>query len=302
VSSLLPALLSLLAVASGAGPSHASFADSLFAHGYLPEAGREYRKAVALDDTLPAAVEARYLHRIGLGLAARGQTDEAVSAFNSAAALDSGIASSSALAAAGVLASRRRWAQARMTVSAATPRSLGSADRARLLRATAWLALMQGDAAVAAPALGSLGMTDMAESTRLALEPAGRRSPATAMVMSSLVPGLGETHAGRPVTGLLSLAVNCASAAGVYWAVRSGDPVSAGLVFTALFLRFYDGSRRNAAHYATMRNHQLTEERLAAIARKCVAEPVWFGDDDSLVRKELDRAENAEALVEERSR
>ena len=90
------------------------------------------------------------------------------------------------------------------------------------------------------------------------------------------MPGSGEIYAGKPLAGLLGLTVVGISAAGVYYAAESDDWVTAAVVFTLFFLRFYNGSRRNATDFAEEFNEasmRLAVDRLVARAK---LEPRWF--------------------------
>jgi tetratricopeptide (TPR) repeat protein len=73
-----------------------------------------------------------------------------------------------------------------------------------------------------------------------------RKSPETALVLSTLVPGLGQIYAGRWLAGLDALALNAGLA---YWVVSdlAGNRYTSGaLVLFFLFRRYFSGNRMQA--------------------------------------------------------
>jgi hypothetical protein len=103
------------------------------------------------------------------------------------------------------------------------------------------------------------------------------RDPTLAIILSSFVPGAGEIYAGRPLYGLASLLVTGSTAAGVWLLARDDDWVSAAVLFSLVFLRFYDGSRRNAGDYAEEFNLAVRRRELDRLALAERLEPDWFG-------------------------
>ncbi|MCX7030301.1 MAG: tetratricopeptide repeat protein [Spirochaetes bacterium] len=86
---------------------------------------------------------------------------------------------------------------------------------------------------------------------------APRRSPRTARLLSTLLPGLGQVYAGDALDGLNSLLVNGASVALIVGAILAERYAEAGLVFSYLFQRYYAGGRSNADKLAIERNEQI---------------------------------------------
>ena len=109
-----------------------------------------------------------------------------------------------------------------------------------------------------------------------------RRSPTMAAVLSSFIPGSGEVYAGRPATGLLAFVVTAGSLVWAVTAARNDDWVSASVIVSTLFWRFYNGSRANAVAFADEFNAASRRRRIAALSGR-LAGPEWFRDSDSLL-------------------
>ena len=99
---------------------------------------------------------------------------------------------------------------------------------------------------------------------------AQRRSPGTARLLSTLLPGLGQVYAGNLPDGVHSLFVTSASAALVVAALLIKDYAEAALAFTYLFQRYYAEGRSNAEQQAASHNAEINRsiavELLAATA------------------------------------
>lgn len=232
-------------------------------HAGTADAGRVRLKLAfsyaASDETEPAAAELRRLAMEGDWPAGPAPTPF-------------GPAATSALA--GLFARQGRFERARLELdglAAHLPASFLPAFHRQL----AWLELNCGLLTAAASRYERSDRADLAQ--RLAIAPA-RRSPELAIGLSAFLPGAGEIYAGRTADGLLSLLVTGASAAGTWYAARSGDWVSAGLVFTALFLRFYNGARANAADRA----EDFNRAALRRYVMELDAEPDWFGPAEAV--------------------
>jgi hypothetical protein len=245
-----------------------STGDRLYELGLFGDAATEYLRE------LHAGVADSELVRIKLGfsLAAAGETERAAAELRMAVEGGGGtVAALSALA--GMFAGQGRYERARgelADLAAFVPEHGRNAIGLRL----AWLELLCSDLPAARLRYIAFGRPDLA--ARLERSPP-RRSPELAIALSSLLPGAGEFYAGRAGRGLLSLVVTGAGAAGTWYAARSGDWVSAGIVFSIFFLRFYQGSRANAADQVDAFNRAALENYVARLAADADAEPDWFG-------------------------
>jgi TM2 domain-containing membrane protein YozV len=111
---------------------------------------------------------------------------------------------------------------------------------------------------------------------------APHRSPTLAAVLSSFVPGSGEVYAGHAGTGLLAFAVTAGSLAWAVVAAKNDDWVSASVIVSTLFWRFYNGSRANAVAFADEHNAAVRRRHITDLIQN-IAEPDWFGGADSLL-------------------
>jgi tetratricopeptide (TPR) repeat protein len=80
------------------------------------------------------------------------------------------------------------------------------------------------------------------------------KSPKTAAVLSTIVPGLGLVYVGRPLEGLLSLALTSGSAAYGVLHILGGLPVTGVVTGGGMLLRFYAGGIRLAQQRAIEEN------------------------------------------------
>jgi len=255
--------------------------DSLFHHGFYPAAAAEYRRA-SFASSLPddsagserRGVAALAALRLGLSLGAAGDLDGASAALHHAADADPKLAEDAGMALAGFHARQGRFADARLELSDLILFTRDSTRRAALLSTAAWLDLSDADVVAAAAAYEQSERHSQAAAVRK-LEHGHGRSATAAMLLSSFVPGAGEIYAGRPASGLLNLLMSGGSAAGVYWAAKSDDWVTAGIIASTLFLRFYNGSRQNAATFAREFNQRLMRRRADEL-RAGISEPDWF--------------------------
>jgi TM2 domain-containing membrane protein YozV len=111
---------------------------------------------------------------------------------------------------------------------------------------------------------------DVREKIRAALSPervGGLRSTTLARMLSVIVPGLGQTYAGRPLEGFVSLAINAGLGTWLVFLVAAGDWSDAFAVVNFLFIRFYLGNLSNAEKYTEELNERLNGE----IARDVIA-------------------------------
>jgi len=105
-------------------------------------------------------------------------------------------------------------------------------------------------------------------------KPLRLKNPRTARLLS-LVPGLGEAYAGRPVFGLWAFAVNAGDTYLIVNALLGAHYLDAFLVYTFLWQRFYSGSMANADRFA----HQYNERKIAEALDPIREE---FGENEAL--------------------
>ena len=86
------------------------------------------------------------------------------------------------------------------------------------------------------------------------------KNPRTARLLS-LLPGLGETYAGRPLFGLWAFLVNTGDTYLIVNAILQKHYLDAILVYTFLWQRFYAGSMANADRFA----REYNERKIAAV-------------------------------------
>ncbi len=88
------------------------------------------------------------------------------------------------------------------------------------------------------------------------------KSERLAPLLSAFIPGLGEIYSGKYRSGLLSFLVNSLCGYGIYYSLKEGRKMDAILIFSFLFLRFYQGSIQNAAEAAWEYNENYLNNRL----------------------------------------
>jgi TM2 domain-containing membrane protein YozV len=269
--------------------SEMSLGDSLLKHGFNAEAGQEFRRSLWLADSDNASAAGAHL-RFGLSLAAESQLPAAAEELRTAGRIDPELAKPAQTALAGYYARAGRYDLAAFELSDLLVFTRDSACRASLESATGWLRLQEGDIASAAKSYELAGISGSAGVLRASSE-GPRRSPTLAAVLSSFVPGSGETYAGRPGTGLLAFAVTAGSLAWTVVAAKSDDWVSASVIVGVLFWRFYNGSRANAVAFADDFNSASRRRRIARLAAELLAlsdrghggQPDWFSGADSVL-------------------
>jgi tetratricopeptide (TPR) repeat protein len=270
-------LLPLLFLSVGCALASGSAADLLFERGLYADAATEYQRNLFLGSKNPAIDQLK----LGLSLGAAHEVDRAADALRTAAERYPEQTDAAGRALAGLFTDRADIDRARLELMDLLIFTRNSVRRARLNADLGWLELQQDNYAGARKDYLKAGMTR----TAAALDHIDRlphRSPTTAMVLSSFVPGTGEIYSGRVGSGLLSLLVTGASAAGVYYATRSDDWVTAAVVFSVLFLRFYNGSRQNAADYAEQFNRTHRRDYVAGLDILHGIEPNWFEEAELL--------------------
>ncbi len=100
------------------------------------------------------------------------------------------------------------------------------------------------------------------------------KNPKTARLLS-IIPGLGEAYAGRPLFGLWALAVNAGDTYLIINAILKQRYVDALLVYTFLWQRFYAGSMANADRFASDWNERAYKDALDPIRER-------FGEREAL--------------------
>ncbi|MFO7638970.1 MAG: hypothetical protein R6X14_06715 [bacterium] len=246
--------------------------DRLYEAGLAEAAATEYLRELHAGTANPGQVRLK----LAFSHAAAGESEPAAVELRELALDDTCIGPAAALALAGLFAGQGRFERARLELDGLAAH-LPVGFLPEFNRHLAWLELNCGLRTTAATRYKSSDRTNLAE--RLALPPA-RRSPELAIGLSAFLPGAGEIYAGRTADGLLSLLVTGTSAAGTFYAARSGDWVSAGLVFSMFFLRFYSGARSNAAARAEDFNRAALRQYIARFD----AAPDWFERAEDLAK------------------
>jgi TM2 domain-containing membrane protein YozV len=258
--------------------------DSLLKHGFNAEATQEYRRSLWLADSSDTSTGLAHL-RLGLSLAAGNQMFPAAEELRASGRIAPDLAEPAQTALAGYYARMQRYDLASFELSDLLVFTRDSTRRANLNSAIGWLRIQEGDVASAASSYDLAGRADVAGALRFA-EVAPYRSPSLAAVLSSFIPGSGEIYAGRPGTGLLAFAVTAGSLVWTIVAVKSDDWVSASVIVSTLFWRFYNGSRTNAVAFADEYNSEARRRRIAVLSAQ-LAEPNWFRATDSILGDSL---------------
>jgi TM2 domain-containing membrane protein YozV len=257
-----------------------SLGDSLLRHGFSIEAVQEFRRSLRLVDSTGTAAGLAHL-KLGLSLAADNQVFAAAEELRAAGRITPDLAEPAQTALAGYYAHRKRYDLASFEISDLLVFTRDSVRRTSLNSTIGWLRLQEGDVSSAVNSYDLAGRRDVASTLRFAKE-APHRSPTLAAVLSSFVPGSGEAYAGRPGTGLLSFAVTAGSLVWAVVAAKSDDWVSASVIVSTLFWRFYNGSRANAVAFADEYNSAARHRRIARLSAQ-LTEPDWFRATDSLL-------------------
>lgn len=254
--------------------------DSLLKRGFNVEAGQEFRRSLWLADSDDTSAGLAHF-KLGLSLAATGQSQAAAQELSTAGRLSADLAEPAQTSMAGYYAHWKRYDLAAFELSDLLVFTRDSSRRAALNSAVGWLRLQEGDVVSAASSYDLAGRHDVANALRLAKE-TRHRSPTLAAVLSSLVPGSGEVYAGRTGPGLLAFAVTAGSLVWAVAAAKGDDWVSASVIVSTLFWRFYNGSRANAVAFADRYNSAARQRRIAGLADR-LAEPDWHSQTDSLL-------------------
>jgi len=283
-------------------PSEMSLGDSLLKHRFAAEAAQEFRHALwenwgqslgAPTSDVPGApweraardsprFPASLAHfKLGLSLAASGRLQGAAQELGTAGRLNADLAEPAQTALAGFYTQNKRYDLAAFELSDLLVFTRDSARRAELNSAVGWLRLQEGDVTSAASCYDLAGRHDVAGDLRLTKVAAGR-SPTLAAVLSSFVPGSGEIYAGRTGPGLLAFAITAGSLAWAVVAAKDDDWVSASVIVSTLFWRFYNGSRANAVAFADQHNAAARRRRIAGLSTQ-LTEPDWFSETESLL-------------------
>lgn len=83
-----------------------------------------------------------------------------------------------------------------------------------------------------------------------------------AIGLSTIIPGLGEIYAGKYKLGVWAFLVNSATLYGSIRCFQKKQYLDASLLFSLLFLRFYNGSRNNAFIYANEYNDRIYQQKI----------------------------------------
>jgi tetratricopeptide (TPR) repeat protein len=264
--------------------SETAVGDSLLKHGFDIEAGNEFRRLLWSAGVDDASAGLTHL-KLGLSFAQAGQLQLAAEELRTAGRLNPDLTDPAQAALAGYYARTQRYDLAAFELSDLLVFTRDSVRRAQLNSALGWLRLQENDLTSAAGSFELAGRPDVAGTLRL--DSGTRlRSPTLAAVLSTFVPGSGEVYAGHAGTGLLGFAVTAGSLAWAVVAAKSDDLVSASVIVSTLFWRFYNGSRANAIVFAEQHNAAARRRRAARLA-SVVAPPDWFGPADSLLGYEV---------------
>lgn len=96
----------------------------------------------------------------------------------------------------------------------------------------------------------------------------GYKSPGKARWMSTLVPGLGQAYAGKPLHALNATAINATFGYLLYYQINAHADALEVLSYITLFMRYWAGNRNHAARFADEYNHNKDisiEEKLLKI-------------------------------------
>lgn len=94
------------------------------------------------------------------------------------------------------------------------------------------------------------------------------KSEGLALLLSAIVPGSGEFYAGKLVSGILTLGLNAMTGVCAVNSFRRGEYVTAGLVSSFLWHRFYHGGIVNARKSVMTYNENLTRYYVREAAKK----------------------------------
>jgi hypothetical protein len=254
--------------------------DSLLKHRFGVEAVQEFRRSLWLSDSDDVSAGLTRL-KLGLSFASLNQLPAAAEELRAAGRISADLSEPAQEALAGYYAHGKRYDLASFELSDLLVFTRDSVRRASLNSTIGWLRLQEGDVASAAGSYDLAGRPDIASTLRLTNR-TPHRSPTLAAVLSSFVPGSGEVYAGHTGTGLLSFAVTAGSLAWAVVAAKSDDWVSASVIVSTLFWRFYNGSRANAVAFADEYNSTVRRRHVMRLIHQ-VPEPDWFGGSDSLL-------------------
>ncbi len=265
-------LATIISVSTDTDTFQSDLADSLFHQGLHSAAVTEYKRVLFAAE--PGNTVLLQL-KLGLSLGAAGEIERAAEVLQRAAEVSPDVSHETGLALAGLFVRNMELDRARLELFDLMVFTSDSARQAELHSGLAWIDLKQHLFSQAADNYRKAGQPDVALELD-ALDRVPGRNPTLAVVLSSFVPGSGEVYAGRPGTGLLSLAVTGMSAVGVYYAARNDDWITASVVLSVFFLRFYNGSRRNASDFAEEFNQVQRSKRLDRLLAEKKLEPAWF--------------------------
>jgi TM2 domain-containing membrane protein YozV len=260
--------------------SEMTLGDSLLMHGFGVEAVQEFRRSLWLSDSDDASAGLTRL-KLGLSFASVNQLPAAAEELRAAGRISAELAEPAQEALAGYYAHGKRYDLASFELSDLLVFTRDSVRRAYLNSTIGWLRLQEGDVPSAVNSFDLAGRRDFASTLRFANE-YPHRSPTLAAVLSSFIPGSGEIYAGRPATGLLAFAVTAGSLAWAVVAAKNDDWVSASVIVSTFFWRFYNGSRANAVAFADDYNSAVRHRRIAGLSAQ-LTEPDWFRATDSLL-------------------
>jgi hypothetical protein len=252
---------SLIVAAVLAASSRAAFAEpaprqdllsALLRLGLSHEAGWEARRLTV--ENGPEAITPEAAYRVGMALALDGRPDEAAPFLADAAAAtdDPRRADQWQLAAGVVLLRARAFPHAVHLFARVEDFGVDATTRAFATRLRCVAEVLAGDGAAARACVAALPAGAAAPPAAVAelletLEINPHRRAIAGGILSALLPGLGQSTAGRPGDGLLALGLNGGLTAATVLLILDGSYGSATLVGLGLGVRYYLGNIQNGA-------------------------------------------------------
>ena len=86
------------------------------------------------------------------------------------------------------------------------------------------------------------------------------KSPKRATILSIFLPGLGQTYAGYPGEGIISLSLNVAALGILVFGAVNAYYISGYVVGAGFLQNFYNGGQKRAAILANKHNYRVTRE------------------------------------------
>jgi len=253
---LLPALLPFFATTHEPDLTNIErLADSLYAYGYFDAAALEYKRSIYLSsfDTTGSVDSLLTRLKLSLALYRNNERNEADSILYSLEG------PSVRMVRAVLLIEEGNPYLAARAVDSATCETFG----ASAYRLRGWAYMEAHEFKKASEEFCKAGEDSLAvlvaELAEIKL-----KNPRTARLLS-IIPGLGEAYAGKPLFALWAIAVNAGNTYLIVNAILKQRYVDALLVYTFLWQRFYAGSMANADSFAMDWNERTYKKALDPI-------------------------------------